>query len=94
MFVALGHRFKAIGQRSHAVYHAPEPCSIPNASRYWTDAGPEALHTYVAYFTADDGGTLRFSDMDCTPYDFTLATSSLPSTFSATGLVIRAGSEA
>jgi hypothetical protein len=74
-------------------YHVPKPCAIANAARYWTDGGLEAEHTYIAYFTAEDPDHLRFSDMSCTPYELTLATSSLPASYSESGLVVQVGRE-
>ncbi len=70
-------------------YHAPKPCAIPDAARFWTDGGFHAERTYVAYFSASEPERLRFSDMSCTPYELTLPTPSLPLSYSASGLVVQ-----
>jgi hypothetical protein len=74
-------------------FNDPKPCAIANAASYWTDGGPDAKRTYVAYFDASDQTTLHFSDLDCTPYDFTLDNAKLPIGFTPTGLVIQVGSD-
>ena len=74
-------------------FDKPTPCAIPNAPSYWTGAGPEAKRTYVAFFDASNSGILRFSDLDCTPLDFTLEHANLPVGYSPTGLVIQVGSD-
>jgi hypothetical protein len=74
-------------------YHSPVPCPIPNAARYWTDGGPSTRQTFVAFFAGDDATTLHFSDLDCTPLDFTLTTTNLPIAYSPTGLVLQYGQQ-
>ncbi len=74
-------------------YHSPVPCSIPNAARYWTDGGPNTKQTFIAFFDGSGSGPLHFSDLDCTPLDFTLDTTSLPIAYSPTGLVIPFGQQ-
>jgi hypothetical protein len=74
-------------------FHSPVPCPIPNAARYWTDGGPNTRQTFIAFFDATDPDTLHFSDLDCAPLDFTLATPNLPIAYSPTGLVIQVGQE-
>jgi hypothetical protein len=69
-------------------YHAPKPCAIPDAARFWTDGGFHAERTYVAYFSANEPEELRFSDMSCTRYALTFPTASLPHSYSASGLVV------
>lgn len=72
-------------------YDAPVPCAIPGAARYWTDGGPTTRRTFIAFSDASGAGPLRFSDLDCTPLDFTLDTPNLPVSYSPTGLVIQVG---
>ncbi|HSU42251.1 MAG TPA: hypothetical protein VLJ38_21870 [Polyangiaceae bacterium] len=72
-------------------FNAPTPCAIPNAARYWTGAGADTKRTYVAFFDASDSGILHFSDLDCTPLDFTLEHANLPIDHSPTGLVLQVG---
>ena len=74
-------------------YHSPRPCAIKNAARYWTDGGAEAKRTYLAYKDATDSGPLRFSDLDCTPFDFTLDNAEFPVGYSPTGLIIKVGAD-
>jgi hypothetical protein len=74
-------------------YDSPVPCAIPNAASYWSDAATDATRTYVAFFDATGSGPLRFSDLDCTPFDFTLENANLPVAYSPTGLVIQVGAD-
>jgi hypothetical protein len=74
-------------------FHSPTPCSIPNVASYWTDGSPDTKRTYLAYFDPTDSGVLHFSDLDCTPLDFTLDNANLPIGFSTTGLVIQVGTD-
>lgn len=72
-------------------YHSPTPCPIAGAARYWTDGGPATRQTFIAFFDGSGSGPLHFSDLDCTPLDFTLDTTNLPVAYSPTGLVIQVG---
>jgi hypothetical protein len=74
-------------------FNSPAPCGIPNAVSYWTGAGASAKRTYVAYFDASGSGILHFSDLDCTPFPFTLEHANLPIGFSPNGLVIQVGAD-
>jgi len=74
-------------------YHSPDPCQIPGAARYWTDGGPDTKRTFIAFFDGSGAGPLHFSDLDCTPLDFTLDTTNLPIAYSPTGLVIQVAQE-
>jgi len=74
-------------------YDLPVPCTIPDVGRYWTDGGPDTKRTFIAFFDGSGSGPLRFSDLDCTPLDFTLDNANLPIAYSPTGLVIQVGTD-